>query len=452
MAKIPKSVEFKGDAKAIINSIRNSASAEYRSVVPKLKGNSVEELRQIGDKITEYTATSNEFIDTLVNRIMQVIVTSKSYQNPWAVFKRGIMEFGDTIEELFVNLAKVQDYDPTRAESEVFKREIPEVLAMFHKVNYKKFYKVTVENEELRAAFTTWSGVEDLITRITESLYTSANYDEFIIMKYLLMKSIINGEMFPVQVRGADGEYDAQNCAAIFRAYSNKLTFMSKDYNAAGVKTKTLKENQYLIMSADFNATMDVEVLASAFNMDKADFMGHVILIDSFSEQDEERLSQLLGANYEEISESELEALKSVPAVLVDSNYFVIYDTMLKFTEQYNGQGLYWNYFYHVWKVVSSSMFANAVVFTATKPNITGITVSPASATISKGSSILLNASVASEGFPSQGVTWSSSSDAVIVNEKGLVTALETATGTATITATSLYDSTQTATATITIA
>lgn len=452
MAKLPKNVEFKGDAKAIINSVRNSASAEYKSIVPVLKGNSVEELRKVGERITEYAATSNEFIDTIVNRIMLVIVTSKSYNNPWAVFKRGVMEFGDTIEELYVNLAKVQDYDPTKAEKEVFKREIPDVLAMFHKINYKKFYKITIENEELRAAFTSWNGVEDLISRITESLYTAANYDEYIVMKYMVMKSMLNGEMYPVQVRGVAGQYDTQNCAAMFKAYSNKLEFMSNKYNSAGVRTKTLKENQYLIMDADFNATIDVEVLANAFNMNKAEFMGHVILVDSFSTQDEERLAQLLGSNYDEISEADLEELKKVPAVLVDADYFVVYDNMLKFTEQYNGQGLYWNYFYHVWKIISSSMFANAIVFTSTEPKITEVTISPASATISKGSSILLSAGVTSEGFPSQGVIWSSNSDTVIVNDKGLVTALETASGAATITATSIYDSTKVGTAEITIA
>ena len=48
------------------------------------------------------------------------------------------------------------------------------------------------------------------------------------------------------------------------------------------------------------------------------------------------------------------------------TDWFQIYDNNNKFTEKYNAAGLYWNYFYHTWKVISWSPFANAVAFMAT--------------------------------------------------------------------------------------
>ena len=115
-----------------------------------------------------YEATQNEFLSALVNRIGRVIITSKSYTNPLRVFKKGILEYGETIEEIFVNIAKAKQFDPSVAEEEVFKREIPDVNAVFHKMNLQNFYKVTVSNEQLRQAFLSSQGINDLIGYIVD--------------------------------------------------------------------------------------------------------------------------------------------------------------------------------------------------------------------------------------------------------------------------------------------
>lgn len=125
-------------------------------------------------------------------------------------------------------------------------------------------------------------------------------------------------------------------------------------------------------MDAKFNAQYDVNVLASAFNMDKADFMGRLFLIDNWTEFDNERFD-IIRANsdgIEEITDKELALLNDVKGVLIDENWFQVYDNNNKFTEQYVASGLYWNYFYHVWKTVSSSPFANAIVFVSKTENV----------------------------------------------------------------------------------
>lgn len=455
MPNRPNNVALRTTSADILNAIRNSATASYRDYVPAAQPNQ-ESVREIGNVIMQFPALQNEFLSALVNRIGRVMITSKMYSNPWNVFKQGILEFGETIEEVFVNIAKPFQYDPAVAENEVFKREIPDVRAAFHVLNYKKFYKVTIQNEELKQAFLSWQGITDLISKIVESMYTAANYDEFQTMKYILARHILNGNVYPVQIPTVS-EANMKSIISTVKGVSNNFEFMTTKYNLAGVANSTLKDRQYVIVNSNFDATMDVEVLASAFNMEKADFIGHRVLVDSFGNLDNERLALLFenDSSYTPLTSAEIEALNNVPAVIVDEKWFMIFDNLYNFTEQYNGQAMYWNYWYHVWKTFSISPFANAVVFVPGVPSITSVSVSPATATVSAGQSVLLSAIVVTENFASKAVVWSISpeTEGVSIDPLGVLTIgpdVPSATE-LTVTATSRFDSTKSASATITV-
>lgn len=449
----PKIRTLTTSAADILNVIRNNASVDYRNYVPKADANDVESIRTIGAIIMDYPALQNEFLNALVNRIGRVMLTSKMYSNPIAFFKKGVLEYGESIEEIFVNIAKVQEFNPEIAEQEVFKRVVPDVRAAFHIMNYQKFYKATVTQEQLKQAFLSWDGVTDLIARIVDSMYTGANYDEFLVMKYLLARHILDGRVYPVTVPTVTAE-NAKAIITTVKGVSNKLTFMNSEYNPAAVRTFTDKTDQYMIVNSVFDATMDVNVLASAFNMDKAEFLGHRVLIDGFGDLDVARLGEIFAGDptYNEPSQEELAALNAIPAVIVDKDWFMVFDMLTQFTEQYNGQGLYWNYFYHVWKTFSVSPFANSVLFVPGTPSVTSVTVSPTTATVQKGGSVSLSAVVATEYFAPQTVVWTSSADDVKVSAAGVVTVDADAKSTsATITATSAFDSTKKATCTVTV-
>ena len=436
----------------ILNVIRENASQNYRDYVPKATPNA-ESIRAIGAVIMDYPALQNEFLSALVNRIGRVLLTSKMYDNPWAFFKRGMLEFGETIEEVFVNIAKPFQFDPAVAETNVFKREIPDVRAAFHIMNYQKYYKATISNDQLRQAFLSWQGITDLIAKIVDAMYTGANYDEFQTMKYLLARHIVDGHMYPVQIPTVSNE-NMKTIVSAVKGISNLFTFASSDYNLAGVTTYSNKTDQYMIVNSKFDATMDVEVLASAFNMNKAEFAGRRVLVDSFGSLDTARLAELFkdDPTYQEIGQDTLNALDAIPAVIVDRDWFMIFDNYQNFTEQYNGEGLYWNYWYHVWKTFSVSPFANNALFIPGKPTVASITVSPGAITISKGQSAQLNANVTTTNFAPKSVTWTSNKDGVVVDASGKVTILSAATtGEAVITATSTFDPSKTGTATVTV-
>ena len=459
----PKIVTLTNASVDVLNAIRNNASINYRNYVP-IATPDADCIREIGAIIMDYPALQNEFLSALINRIGRVMLTSKLYENPWSMFKKGLLEFGETVEEIFVDIAKPYQYDPAVAENQVFKREIPNVRSAFHIMNYQKYYKATIQQEQLRQAFMSWDGINELISKIVDAMYTGANYDEFLTMKYMLAKQMLNGRIKPHAVTYSTAS-DAKGVITSVKALSNEFTFLNRDNNPAGVATYTLKNDQYVLVNSNFEATMSVEVLAAAFNMDKAEFSGHMVLVDSFGKLDTDRLDELFAddPNYTKPSAAELAALDAIPLVVVDRDYFMIFDNMMQFTEQYNGEGLYWNYWYHAWKIFSVSPFAQAAMFVPGSITVTSVAITPSTLTLAGDyeGSATFTATVTASDFASKQVNWE------IVNPDtvaaGGVTASITANGVLTIAqaddadlasmtikATSVADSTKSGTATIT--
>lgn len=359
----------------ILNVIRQNATAEYQSLVPEVT--SEKDIPKVGEVLYGYPALANQFINALVNRIALVRVKSANFNNEYAELKKGYLEFGETVEEVFVNIAKAREFSVEKAEARELKRSLPDVKSAFHAMNYRVQYPVTIQDEDLRTAFLSMDGVQDLIARIVDSIYTANEYDEYLLFKYLMIKAITKGKMYPVSI----GDGTNMNDAAVqFRGMSNQLQFMSTKYNASGVHTTTPRDDQYIFMDSTYNAQYDVNVLASAFNMDKATFSGHLKLIDDWTTFDNERFETIVqnSDQLEAVTADELALMANVKAVLVDREWFQFYDNNNKFTEKYVASGMYWNYFYNVWKTVSSSPFSNAIVFVTSAANV----AQPASITV----------------------------------------------------------------------
>lgn len=429
MPSIPKTKALNANSVDILNAIRAQQDAEYQNRIPVA---TQQNLRDVGQAMMSYKPAQNAFLNALVNRIARVIITSKSYQNPLKEFKKGIMEYGETVAEYFVNIAKAHQFDPAVAEQEWMKREIPDVEGVFHKMNYQNFYKVTISDRELRQAFLSADGVTDLIARIVDSLYTGSEYDEFLIMKQLIVDAAQGGKMYPVHIPAISAA-NAKEIVTTIKSISNDMAFMKTKYNSMGVLTATPKRDQILILDSRFDAVIDVEVLASAFNMEKAEFMGRRILIDDFAE------------------------LTGVVAAIVDSDWFMVFDNMLEFTENYNGEGLYWQYWYHCWKTFSNSPFANAVLFTTDTVAATSVVITPAAPTATVGQQVQFTASVQGTGYIPQDVTWTvtgsqSPTQATTINQSGLlIIGADEVAKSLTITATSTFAPTVSKTATVTI-
>lgn len=342
----------------IINTIRANASAEYQDLVPEITKAS--EIPKVGEVLYGYPALANQFLSSLINRIALVKVKSAVFNNAYAELKKGYLEFGEAVEEVFVNIAKAREFSAEKAASREFKRTIPDVKTAFHWMNWRVQYPITIQQEDLKRAFTNANGVQDMIAKIIDSIYTAAEYDEYLLFKYMFIKAFNQGKMHVVE-----GISTTNVAAKAFRGMSNRLTFMSNNFNSAGVTTSTPKSDQYIFMDSLFNAEYDVDELAAAFNMEKADFMGKLMLIDDFTTFDNERFAEIRANSdmIEVVTDEELTNMAGIKAILVDKEWFQFYDNLSQFTDVFVSSGLYWNYNYHVWKTVSYSPFSNVVAF-----------------------------------------------------------------------------------------
>ena len=354
----------------ILNVIRQNASLEYQSEVPTVT--TANDIPRVGEILMGYPALANQFINALVNRIALVRVKSATFNNPYERLKKGFLDYGETVEDIFVNIARPLVFSAEKAEARELKRYIPDVNAAFYAMNFRAMYPVSIEESDLQRAFLSLEGVQDLIARIVDAVYTAASYDEFLLFKYILIKTITKGKLYPV----AFDSTDYKEAATEFRGISNKLLFMSDKYNSYGVKNTTPRDRQVIFMDAEYNAAFDVEVLSAAFHMEKADFMGSLFLIDDFDTFDNDRFAEIAAESdcVEEVTSAELTLMANVKAVILDEDFFQFYDNLAKFTEKYIASGLRWNYFYHTWKTIAFSPFANAVVLLDDAATVTAVT------------------------------------------------------------------------------
>lgn len=343
----------------ILNTIRANASLEYQNLVPEVV--KATDVPKVGEVLLGYPAMANQFLSALLNRIALVRVKSATFNNPYRELKKGYLEYGETVEETFVEIAKAREFSVEKAEARELKRSLPDVRAAFHTMNYYVQYPVTIQEEDLRRAFLSLDGVQDMIARIVDAVYRAAEYDEFLLFKYMLIKAYNNHTIYRETITST-----ANAAAKAFRAMSNKLQFITTDYNAEGVHVNTPREDQFIFMDADFNAEFDVDILAASFHMDKADFMGRLMLIDSFTTFDNERFANVIEGSdqLEAVTAAELTAMANVKAILADREFFQVYDNYTKFTEKFVAAGDYWNYFLNIRKTVSYSPFSNIVAFT----------------------------------------------------------------------------------------
>lgn len=412
--------------------------------------------RKVGAFFYNNIDLSNQFISSLLNGIALRVVQSKYWEDPWVSLEKGKLDYGEVVQETFIKMAKPRRFNQARAEQEVFKRDIPDVMSAFHAVNYQYFYKQTISNEELRMAFNTWEGLTSFIADIIKNMFTSANYDVNQVKRYLIARGILTGFIHMETVPAITDKQTAEDAVAYARTASLNMLEMSPNYNYYGVPNYADLSEQVIILNNKAAGRIDVSVLAADFNMDKAEFLTmHRLAVSSFGNLDTARLAELFAEDpsYVEISQDDLNLLDTVPYVIFDRAWFQIYDYINIVTNIYNSDGLYWNYDLHLWKIFGTSPFSNAFGVTSETQGVTAVTVNPSAATVSPGQKVQLTANVETTGFAPQTITWSSDTEGVTVNSNGLVTVgSSVATGTSiTITATSNFDSTKTATATITV-
>lgn len=394
---MPKNKELSAD---IINSVvaENDTLSNVLSAgshgIHRVTYGSADSYKYVGDIILGDSDYANEFVSTLINKIVKSYMIRNEFRNPLARLKKGAINEGDAVEEMVVELSQVHEYNSTE-DREYPIQEIPDIKNEIHKINYTKYYKKTINRAMLRRAFYSNDGMEELVNAIIETMFVSAEVDEFIMQKYMLCMSLKYGFVVPVTYEiSAEKEESYKNFLETARGAFSDMKYMSTTYNAIGLNSVTPEKRRVLIINNRFSSGLGVQALAYMFDNEKADIRAEdIIEINGFNAGDIKRLTGLLsdgnGTILSEMpSEEDIRRFNATPAFLIDDRWFMIFDNLFEMTHFFNPEKLYWNYWLHKWNIFSVSRFVNAVAVTSLKAGATSITISPENATITRGQSI----------------------------------------------------------------
>ena len=416
------------------NVIREDSSTVFMNTVPSA---TAENINTISNILFDgsYTAQLNEFVSNLVNRIGLTIIKNKSFSNPLAVFKKGSVPLGSDIQDIYENPAVAEKYELSNTGmAKLLTITDPDTHVAYYRRNRQDMYTKTIAREALQAAFVSWDKFEEFIQSITTSLYSGNYIDEFKYTKDLIDGAYNQAKIITEQISAPTDASTSKAFLKKVRALYTKMSLPSDKYNAYSlmsgsekkVTTWTDKDRIVLIIKADALANLDVEALASAFNIDKADFMGRVIVVDEFANDE-------------------------IIAVICDEAFIQIYDNLLRFDEFYNARAMAWNEYLHAWGTFAICPFANAVCLTTETPvPVESISIDDVSATLGADSTV--SVTLTPDNATSD-ISFSSSNTSVFTVTKVSNTSVKVtpvAVGTGTLTAISENGKKGTATVTVT--
>lgn len=333
------------------NFIRNNSTEAFVNVVPSATEDNIASIKDILFN-DSYQPMLNEFVNNLVNRIGLTMIKNKSFSNPLALFKKGAVPLGTDIQEIYENPAVAEQYDYSNtAMAKLLTITDPDTHVAYYRRNRQDLYTKTISREGLQGAFDSWDKFEDFVSAIVQSLYSGNYIDEFKYTKDLIDGAYANGKVVVKTVTNPTDTASAKAFLKAVRGLYSKMSFPSADYNAYSkfsgahgtVTTWTDPERVVLVIKADAMAEVDVEALASAFNLDKANFLGRVIQVDGFDHEE-------------------------IVGVICDESWLQIYDNVFRFDEFYNARVMAWNEYLHAWGTWAISPFANAVVLATAQP------------------------------------------------------------------------------------
>lgn len=421
------------------------------------------DIPEIGKIIMSNTRYKNAFINA-VNVIALTLIIDDAWANPWEDFtNQGQIRYGQSVREMILDLVEAEDYNENMNNPTHFlETVVPNVLNYMHEINFQKFYKSTVNDQEIALAFYDSTGIFDFIQAVYNNLRKSYVYDRYIVDKYQIQRRLVDGTIPSKEIPNFDTNTVREN-VSIMKEYSNNMTFLSPNYNPAGLRLATPFDRQRTIISTGLEARISTEVLATSYFRNDAELKTKLALINGFAENDWSRLAKLLKDQYKPFTEKEIERLQSVVGLIISDNFFKDYyyaidgqaDTIN--TDFRNPETLSRTMWLHAWRIFSTSPFEQCLAFTKDSNSVTSVTVSPEIATITKGQTLQLKAVVNVTGITNKSVIWSVDADSsekdVTINQEGKLQVSSTSTATSiTVTATSVFDNTKTGTATITVA
>ena len=331
----------------ILNNIRMNASTEFQSRIPEATRNNIAE---IGQAFQTYSMLYNEFCEALINKIGKTIISQKMFKNPLARFKSGGITSPHDIEEIFVEMAKAEGaYDP-EGKNPLGRRAPSDVKVVYHRQNRQDYYAISIGDIDFVRVFRSEATLDVFIKGQINSVYSADEYDEYQAMKNVLATfknaegnapGYFDYEVTDMEAATSKEEWAKEFVKAVRKAVKD-AKFPSTQYNVAGVKTWSKPSELVLLLNKDVTVEVDVERLASAFHQSETDIKVVPTIIDM----------------------DDFGSLTDTYGLLVDREWFKIYDTLMTMRQQSpNAQGLFTNWFFHHHQILSASPFKTAMRF-----------------------------------------------------------------------------------------
>jgi hypothetical protein len=307
----------------------------------------------------------NDFV-SLLKKVVYTAVYTKTFNNPLAQLEGDRMPLGNFIEDVYVNPAKARGFNVNDFAGLLQKYEA-QVATQYLAVNSDLQYCVTITREKIRNAFTSWDNLEALVTAMVNSLYNGAYITRYNQAKGLPLAAFEGGAVKYEVITNPTTEATAKALIRKMRADYSKMQIPSTAFNAwsdkkgedaFALKTWSDPQDIVVLISADVEALIDVEVLAAAFNMSKADFLGRVIVVDDFSQYNDDGTVAVDGS--------------MIKAMICDKAWFKIKTQDFAMDEFYNANNRTWQYYLNDVRMVNYSLFANAKIYTTAEPTPSG--------------------------------------------------------------------------------
>ena len=323
--------------------------------------------------IARSSLTMNQYFETLVDVIISQKIVSKAYQNPLARFKNSNLPLGFGESEMYfnpqtgryfavnvetaypgetitttVNDGVGQANQSINQNAHVLVDKVPDIKQVFYKVNYGRQYQRTYSALELQKVATSWETYASFIDGVARDINASANIDEFKAMKDLFTEGVANALIPQLPIQAVTDEATAKALLVEARTLYGAFQFPSESYNgwnmthAEGDRITTWTEpgSVSIALTNRSNAVIDVQALAAAFNMDKADFIGKKFLVDS------------------------LDADGEIQAIIFDDALVHVTDVFNQTGQIYNPATAKENIFLNKQAIMALCPFANAVAIT----------------------------------------------------------------------------------------
>ena len=307
----------------------------------------------------------NSFLNVLVKRIIYTqLVNFKLFNNPLAFLEGDKIPLGAIGQEIFINPAKGRKFDVNDFAGLLAKYE-SDVKVQYMHLNSDIQYPVTITRAKLKDAFVSWTSLENFVDGITQSLYNGCYIDRYNFTKGLVAKAYNDNTVQIKVMQNPNTEALAKQFLTEARTLYLNFQEPAFEYNAwrkvggygKDVLTFTSPEDIVFLIRNDIGAYLDVNVLASAFNIDKASLLGRVKYVKDFSERDKDGNVVVDGSK--------------ILGIMCDKAWFRIKNQETTMDEFYNANNRTWQMYLNDVNMYQYSLFANAMVFATEEPQVT---------------------------------------------------------------------------------